>query len=224
MGVKAILIEEINERLPINSKLKAVKYIDCHVSTSGNTRRMVFCQCECGNTKNCVVGDLIRGNPLSCGCSKRGRKQIHTEESKILYKKWQDMRGRCYDEKNYNYKTYGAKGVRICDEWLNDFNCFFEWSLSNGYVIGLELDKDILGAGKLYSPATCKWVTHLENMSATSKTVRFNLYGEMLTLPEISRKHNILQSVLKGRIKAGKTIQEAVEYKPEPKFKKYSND
>ena len=42
------------------------------------------------------------------------------------------------------YKYYGARGIKVCDEWLNDRGTFFTWALANGYEKGIELDKDIL--------------------------------------------------------------------------------
>ena len=43
-----------------------------------------------------------------------------------LRKIWGGMKKRCYDKASKDYKNYGAKGVRICDEWLNDFETFYQ--------------------------------------------------------------------------------------------------
>ena len=74
------------------------------------------------------------------------------------------MISRCYNDKNQAYGSYGAKGVIVCDEWRNDYYLFEKWALSNGYVRGLELDKDIKGNSKLYSPQTCLWVSKRKNI------------------------------------------------------------
>lgn len=55
------------------------------------------------------------------------------------------MINRCYNPKSSAYYKYGAKGIVVCEEWLNNeivkgirpvskgwFN-FKEWALSNGY-------------------------------------------------------------------------------------------
>jgi len=53
----------------------------------------------------------------------------------------------------------------MCDEWLNDYVAFREWSIDNGWQPTLEIDKDILSKEVVcYSPSTCSWVTHQENM------------------------------------------------------------
>ena len=70
------------------------------------------------------------------------------------------MLQRCYDIKLHNkYPTY--KGCRVSDEWLS-FGNFANWFDEN-YVEGWQIDKDILGDGKLYSPETCCFVPHKIN-------------------------------------------------------------
>lgn len=73
------------------------------------------------------------------------------------YSKWRQMLCRCYDEKSRSYRSYGAKGIRVCKDWHN-FQNYAEWYEKN-YVSGYVLDKDILGRDKrIYSPETCTFV------------------------------------------------------------------
>lgn len=39
----------------------------------------------------------------------------------IIY--WNMVR-RCYDSTNHHYPNYGARGIKVCDEWLNDYRAF----------------------------------------------------------------------------------------------------
>lgn len=131
------------------------------------------------------------------------------------------MRDRCYNATCSNYKTHGAKGVRVCDEWLNSPDNFIEWAIGNGFSIDLQLDKDIIGDGKLYSPKTCKWVTSLENMRATAK-LKYIFNGKLRSVSEISRMTGIHQSALRRRLKSMTAEQAVTQYK-KPKFKEYRN-
>lgn len=74
------------------------------------------------------------------------------------YSVWNSLKNRCYDPKNKDYKSYGAKGVKMCDDWLN-FQNFKAWYDENYYEIDGEymaIDKDIIGNGsKIYSPENC---------------------------------------------------------------------
>ena len=69
---------------------------------------------------------------------------------------WNGIKNRCYNTKCKDYKSYGGKGVVICDEWL-DFDTFYKWYCDNYYEVDGEymaIDKDVLG-GNIYSPETC---------------------------------------------------------------------
>ena len=50
-----------------------------------------------------------------------------------LYGVWSTMKSRCYNKNREKYKDYGGRGIRICDEWLNDFSVFYEWAIKSGY-------------------------------------------------------------------------------------------
>lgn len=93
-----------------------------------------------------------------------------------LGKTWEGMIARCYDNKSISYPLYGAVGVYVCDRWL-EFSAFAEdainlpgWSSkeTSGDSFEYQLDKDILGNGYEYSPATCCWASAKENSDAKS--------------------------------------------------------
>lgn len=77
------------------------------------------------------------------------------------YNKWNSMISRCLDLKSCNYKNYGERGVTVCDEWLI-FSNFKSWMETQDWE-GKELDKDLLGDGKFYSPNTCCFISSRVN-------------------------------------------------------------
>ena len=50
-----------------------------------------------------------------------------------LHRTWTNMKQRCHNPKNDDYSYYGARGIKVCDEWVNDFKAFYDWSMSHGY-------------------------------------------------------------------------------------------
>lgn len=91
----------------------------------------------------------------------------HGHANEPLYAVWKAMRQRCNNPNHRDYKWYGARGVRICNEW-NDYSVFREWSISNGYDKSLTIDR-IDGLSD-YSPNNCRWITIQEQQRNRRKT------------------------------------------------------
>ena len=121
--------------------------------------------CECGNLGVKRASNLISGNTQSCGCLQNEltieRTTKHGQSGTKLYLIWQLMRARSYNPKAISYKWYGAKGIKVCKEWLDDFMNFYNWAMSNGYKEGLTIDR-IDNDGD-YCPTNCQWLTISEN-------------------------------------------------------------
>ena len=102
------------------------------------------------------------------------------KEGHPLGKTWEGIMARCYDPNSPSYKTYGQKGVSVCNRWL-EFSAFAEdavqlpgWgNKSSNPETRYVLDKDIRGNGFVYSPNTCSWVTDKANMIARADTIYF---------------------------------------------------
>lgn len=73
---------------------------------------------------------------------------------------WQGVKSRCYVKDNPAYKDYGAKGVRLCDDW-HDFKSFELWAIENGYYVGSHISR--IDHSCNYSPENCKIESRSEN-------------------------------------------------------------
>lgn len=98
---------------------------------------------------------------------------------KRLQRILRNMRRRCYSPRDKNYEWYGAKGVTICDEWLQNPKSFEDWALSNGYQDNLTIDR--IDANLDYSPDNCRWVPNTENARRKSTTSYLDVDGEVHT-------------------------------------------
>lgn len=89
----------------------------------------------------------------------------HTSKNQnTLYKRWKHMLARCYSGA---YEEYYSDCV-ICTQWLNFQNFVNDCFNLPGYssnLDGLELDKDLksVAGKKIYSPATCQFITRAHN-------------------------------------------------------------
>ena len=114
---------------------------------------------------------------------------------------WMGMIQRCYDPTHAGFKDYGARGVSVCNEWL-EFTRFAEDAPTlPGYENKLrdpkdhEIDKDIIGTGFLYSRSTCCWVTKQENIDARAEwkytLIRGGTLYTFTNVTQFCREHRI---------------------------------
>lgn len=120
------------------------------------------------------------------------------------------MMHRCYDMADISYPNYGGSGVVVCEIWKGDYQKFLDWALSNGWKSGLQLDKDINGNGKLYSPEFCSWVTKKENSRHRKTSVWFIINGKKLNLKEVSELTGLERRTISKRLKLGWSKDNAI--------------
>lgn len=157
----------------------------------GVKRKMWLCRCDCGNEISVMTTSLTSGNTRSCGCildEYNASKKPDIQEKRIrrhIQNVWCKIKERCYNPKSNNYKAYGARGIRMCDEWLHDSKAFTKWCLNNGYQIGLEIDR--IDNNGNYEPSNCQFLTKRENIL---KEVR------RTTIAGISLRHTEVSNIL----------------------------
>lgn len=120
------------------------------------------CQCDCGKEVIVASDKLISGHTQSCGClmSERTTASNKARAKNInprLYRIYYGMMSRCNNSNYAAYKHYGARGIKVCDEWAGHFYTFQAWALSHGYDDSLSIDR-INNDGN-YDPSNCRWTT-----------------------------------------------------------------
>lgn len=132
--------------------------------TSGKYKKALWrFRCDCGNEIVTRVETVRAGATKSCGCLKReataamGRANVkHGLEGTRLYRIWGQMIRRCENPKNSRFEYYGARGIKVCEEW-HDIHRFVAWAMSNGYADHLTIDRSDNDGD--YEPGNCHWIT-----------------------------------------------------------------
>lgn len=139
-----------------------------------NSMRRVVLFLDTCYEKEVDISQIIRGtvkdyttSSLKCGAIN----DVQNGTSHFLYQRWRQMLLRCYDENHARYKTYGALGCTVCDEWFKFSNYLADiQSLENYEQMcaspkDWHIDKDIKYTGnKVYSKHTVLIVSLLENV------------------------------------------------------------
>lgn len=86
---------------------------------------------------------------------------------------------RCYAKNRKDYRWYGEKRIRICNEWLNNPKSFEDWAVNNGYADNLTIDR--IDSNKDYCPDNCRWVTIEQNAKYKSTTTSLTVNTETHT-------------------------------------------
>lgn len=114
-----------------------------------------------------------------------------------LHNIWLTMRQRCSKPNCSTYHKYGARGIRVCEEWEHSFEAFRDWSLDNGYADNLTIDRiDVNG---YYSPENCRWVTQKEQQNNRSNNIILTYKGVSRPIAEWSEIKSIPLRVLYDR-------------------------
>jgi len=166
--------------------------------------RMRLCRCDCGAERVILFGDLKSGKSKMCkNCSYAARKNVarpevtkHGLSDTPTARSWVEMRRRCYATHRKEYPNYGGRGIVVCDRWRDSFvNFLTDMGLRpDGHTLD-RIDND-----GPYSPENCRWVPRAAQELNKRSSVRYDIFGERITLAEAARKYGIGSATLYNRV------------------------
>lgn len=130
-------------------------YHDEHNQIIAKTRCVL-----CGRESERRARSLFNAKHTSCKC------RIETVDglsSSRIYGIYYNMLDRCNNPRCMSYEAYGARGIRVCEEWsgVDGFTAFYKWSMEHGYTNTMTIDR-VKSDGD-YCPSNCQWITKSEN-------------------------------------------------------------
>lgn len=174
-----------------------------HRANNRGKATMWHCKCQCGNEVDIAAASLKNGTSQSCGCLQKeivsGNNKTHGMSNSKFYHIWSGMKARCYNQNAGQYKDYGGRGIKMCDEWRNNFMAFYRWAITHGYSDGLSIDR--IDVNKDYSPENCRWATDYVQSNNRRNNIVLEYNGESHTMSQWAEKLGIAKQTLKDRIR-----------------------
>lgn len=148
-----------------------------------------LCKCDCGNEHVVPSGKLVSGKSRSCGClAKEAAKERATIHGLLSGGKkprtfiiWNGMKARCFNPKSTSYKSYGARGITVCEDWLT-FENFHNWAINHGYSDDCEIDR--IDSNGNYEPSNCQWIPIHDNRVKQRKVRYISVDGQTKSISD----------------------------------------
>lgn len=162
----------------------------------------LMCKCQCGNVCYARPSHFLKGEYKSCGCLKGKRiakfNTTHGGSRNPLYAEWRSIVSRCTDPSSFNYKDYGARGITVCKEWLDNPHAFYSWVDSvGGRPPHSTLDRINNNDG--YSPENCRWATMAEQARNRRSNIMITYNGKTQCIADWSLETGIHEETIRAR-------------------------
>lgn len=180
-----------------------------HVSKPKGRNSLWRCRCDCGKDHLVEPQRLIKGIIQSCGCQQRAlQSQAKLKHGKTFskeYRIWLGMKNRCKDHDSPDFGRYGARGIRVCERWM-DFRNFY--ADMGDCPPSMTLDRKNNGLG--YSKENCRWATGSEQ-SRNRRSNRLLTYaGKTMPMVAWAEARNMPPERLQQRLARGWDLEEAL--------------
>lgn len=202
----------------------STRIVNCRLSQCGDSfrvrrrtgyeRHAVF-ECQCGVRLIVATNRVRSGNSKSCGCFKKEilptirHSHGHSKKSgkSRTYKSWLSMRRRCsLGEDDRRWKYYAGKGIKVCHEWEESFEAFFEDM--GPRPDGCSIDR--IDNSKGYCKKNCRWVSQAEQMRNTRQNRMITFNGTTQCLTDWAKDSGIRFHTLRQRLKDGWSVEMAL--------------
>jgi len=141
-----------------------------------------LCRCDCGKELSVKSRGFARENKPQKSCMEcyKKRRILHGMTNTKEFFAWRGILSRCRTVTDEAYSNYGARGITVCDRWL-EFKNFFE---DMGFAPTKKHSIDRIDNNKGYYKENCRWATQKVQANNTRKTIFIEHNGVKKSLSE----------------------------------------
>lgn len=126
-----------------------------------------------------------------------------------LYHTWRDMKSRCYKPQDRHFDSYGGRGIKICPQWLNNFEQF----IKDMGPRPLKHSIDRIDNNGDYTPENCRWATQTQQMRNQKVTRRVTIEGKTYVAADLADKCGHKTDTIVERANQGLTYKQVINKK-----------
>lgn len=186
----------------------------------------VAARCACGKTCEPILSNVTAGTTRSCGClldEARDAPTTHGWSRHPLYQTWAGMLARCYDARLPVYRSYGGRGIGVCERWRGSF-ASFAYDMVARPSIAHSIDRRDNDRG--YDCGACddcrartadanvRWATRREQARNTRRNMYVELNGQRRLIADVYSEHGVSRQLFYQRIRSGWPLLEAATRPP----------
>ena len=123
------------------------------------------------------------------------------------YQAWISMLNRCYKPRDFGYRWYGAKGIKVCDRWRLSYSAFLS---DVGVRPSPAHSLDRIDSAADYEPTNVRWATKTQQMRNTSGNRFVVVGGESRCIAEWAEISGVKPKTIGFRLRHGWDAREAV--------------
>jgi len=130
----------------------------------------------------------------------------HGDHNSPEYILWCNIKARCYNVNHHKYPMYGAVGIRIFEEWKDNYQLFLDY-IGRRPTPKHSLDR--IDGSKSYEPGNVRWATKCEQAENRPNFVNMIEHnGIKQTLSKWADEFDVSRWTIRYRLKQGYSMQE----------------